>query len=259
MDAADILALYDQEQRIAIEYPDMRKDALPHVIRFVRPAPGMSFVLYSCLDETNADAVIDEQIAYFKQAGLPFSWKVYDHDTPLDLKERLVSHGLEAEEPGAIMVLDLHETPPALLAPVMADVRRLSHPDQIEDVIKVEEQVWGRDFAWMRVRFPGYMALPGYTSIYVAYVDGEPACAGWLNDPGRSRFASLWGGSTVATYRGRGLYTAVLAARVQEAVARGFRFLTIDAGDMSRPIVASHGFRLLTYACDCECKVTGAD
>jgi hypothetical protein len=31
-------------------------------------------------------------------------------------------------------------------------------------------------------------------------------------------------------YRKRGLYTAVLAARVQEAIQRGYRFLTIEAG-----------------------------
>jgi predicted acetyltransferase len=69
-----------------------------------------------------------------------------------------------------------------------------------------------------------------------------------------SQFADLWGGSTLPNCRGRGLYTAVLAARVQEAVQRGYRFLTIDASPMSRPIVARHGFRLLTYAHACEWK-----
>jgi hypothetical protein len=44
----------------------------------------------------------------------------------------------------------------------------------------------------------------------------------------------------------------VLAARVQEATARGYRFVTIDASPMSRPIVARHGFRLLTMAWACK-------
>jgi len=57
---------------------------------------------------------------------------------------------------------------------------------------------------------------------------------------------SFGGGSTIPAYRKRGLYTAVLAARVQEAIQRGYRFLTIEAGAMSRPIVAAHGFQLLT-------------
>lgn len=259
MDVAELLALYDQEQRIGIEYPDMRKDVLPHVIRFVRPAPGHSFILYSRLDETNADAVINEQFAYFKQAGLPFEWKVYDHDTPSDLEDRLVSRGLETEDPGAIMVLDLSETPRALLQPATADVRRLTVRDQLEDVIRVEEQIWGEDFSWMRQRIGDHMNNPGYVSVYVAYVEQQPACAGWVYFDRHGQFASLWGGSTVAEHRGRGLYTAVLAARVQEARQRGFRFLTIDAGEMSRPIVARQGFRLLTHARSCEWKVPAAD
>lgn len=254
MDVAELLALYDQQQRIGIEYPDMRKDVLPYIVRFVRPAPGMSFILYSRLDETNADAAIDEQFAYFKQAGLPFEWKVYDHDTPSDLKDRLLNRGLVAEDPDAIMVLDLSEAPPALLEPVKADVRRLMHRDQIEDVIRVEEQIWGEDFSWMRQRIGDHMDIPGYVSVYVAYVEQQPACAGWTYFDTPGQFASLWGGSTVAEHRGRGLYTGILAARVQEARERGFRFLTIDAGEMSRPIVARHGFRFLTHAHACEWK-----
>ncbi len=259
MDVAELLALYDQEQRIAIEYPDMRKDVLPHVIRFVRPGPGHSFILYSRLDETNADAVIDEQFAYFKQAGLPFEWKVYDHDTPSDLKDRLVSRGLEAEDPGAIMVLDLNEAPPEPLQPITADVRHLTLRDQLEDVIRIEEQIWGGDFNWIRRRMGDHLDIPGYLSVYVAYLEQQPACAGWVYFDRQGRFASLWGGSTVAEHRGCGLYTAVLAARVQEARQRGFRFLTIDAGEMSRPIVARHGFRLLTHARACEWKAPAAE
>jgi hypothetical protein len=41
---------------------------------------------------------------------------------------------------------------------------------------------------------------------------------------------------------------------VQEARRRGYRFLTIDASPMSRPIVAKHGFQVLTYAHACEWK-----
>ena len=35
------------------------------LVRFVRAAPGMSFVLYSDLDEKTADVIIDDQIDYF--------------------------------------------------------------------------------------------------------------------------------------------------------------------------------------------------
>jgi GNAT superfamily N-acetyltransferase len=106
--------------------------------------------------------------------------------------------------------------------------------------------VWGANFGWMRQRMGDHMAIPGYLSIFVAYVDQRPACAGWTYFHPNSQFAGLWGGSTLPEYRKRGLYTAVLAARVQEAIQRGYRYLTIEAGPMSRPIVATHGFQLLT-------------
>ncbi len=64
--------------------------------------------------------------------------------------------------------------------------------------------------------------------------------------------------STLPAYRRRGLYTALLAARVREARARGVPYLTIDAGSMSRPIVTRHGFELLTTAVSCEWKSDGS-
>jgi predicted acetyltransferase len=82
-----------------------------------------------------------------------------------------------------------------------------------------------------------------------------PACSAWIRFHPPTQFASLWGGSTLPAYRKHGLYTAVLAVRAQEARRRGYRFLTIDASPMSRPIVEKHGFQFLTYAHACNWHV----
>jgi GNAT superfamily N-acetyltransferase len=253
----DVLALYDWEQRREIEFPDMERQVFPHLVRYVRPAPGMSFVLYSDLDEATVDAIIEEQIVYFSALGTPFEWKVYAHDRPADLARRLAARGFETGEPDAIMVLDVAAAPAELLAEPAADVRRLTDPARLADVVSVLEPVWGTDFDWVYERMGGHMAIPNYLSVFVAYVEDKPACAGWTYySPGH--FAGLWGGSTLEAYRGRGLYTAVLAARVREARARGVRYLTIDAGSMSRPIVARCGFEVITYATACEWKNSAA-
>lgn len=246
-----ILTLYDKQQRIRIEYPDARKEALPNIVRFVRPAPAMSWVAYSRLDEANADAVIREQVNHFSQMNQPFSWDVYDHDAPPDLPDRLAAHGFEREnppdDPGALLVLDLRAAPPTLLKPVAADIRPITQRDQLDDVIRVEELVLGGDFTWIKKRMGHHLEIPNYLSVYVAYVGERPACTGWIYWHPQSQFASLHGGATLPDYRGRGLYTSVLAIRVQEAIRRSYRFLTIEAGPMSHPIVAKHGFRLLTH------------
>ena len=257
MNATEILALFDRRQRQEIEYPDMRKEVLPHVTRFIRPAPGLSLLLHSRLNDNNADQVIQQQMADFTQMRLPFTWKVYAYDQPVNLGERLISFGFEpdSDPPDAVMILDLHAVPPRLAAPIQADVRQITHPEQMEDVIRVEQQVWGGSFEWIQARMGAHLQVPGYLSVFVAYVDGQPTCTGWTYYNLKGDFASLWGGSTVPDYRHKGLYTAVLAARVQEAIRRGYCFLTVDAGAMSGPILAQHGFQVLTHATTYDWKI----
>jgi hypothetical protein len=259
MNRDELLEKFDREQRIDITFPDMRKETTPRIVRFLRDPPGMSFVLYSKLDEDVADAVIAEQIADFRERQLPFEWKLYDHDRPADLRQRLLDQGFTAQDPDAVMVLELAEAPATLRAPVAADVRPITEREQLEDAIHILEAVYGGDFSWVRRRLGDHLAVPDYVSIYVAYVADEPACVGWTYFHPDSSFASLWGGSTVPHLRRRGLYSAVLAARVQEALRRERRYLTIDAGPMSRPLVARHGFALLTHAHACNWQAPAAE
>ncbi len=249
MDVTEILALYDEQERKYSEHPSYVREATPEVVRAVsKRLERLSFVIYSQLNETNADRVIAEQIARFQAwGGYGFEWKTYDHDTPPDLQARLAAHGLEGDEREGLLVLDLSDCPPVYLQPVTADVRKIGI-EQVRDVTAVQEIVWGENFDWLEEQLQENLAAqPDFWSIYVAYVDNKPVCAAWSNFPTNSLFAGLWGGSTLPGYRNRGLYTAVVAARAQEALQRGYRFLTVDASDMSRPILLKRGFKLLTY------------
>jgi predicted GNAT superfamily acetyltransferase len=53
----------------------------------------------------------------------------------------------------------------------------------------------------------------------------------------------LIAGGVAEWARGRGAYRALVAARWEEAVARGTPALVTQASPMSRPILASLGFR----------------
>ena len=49
VDAEAILALYDLEQRIDVDFPGVRKERRPHLIRSVSETGGPHFILYSRL------------------------------------------------------------------------------------------------------------------------------------------------------------------------------------------------------------------
>ncbi len=255
MNRQELLALYDQHLRIEIDYPGVRKESSPQLVRFIKPAPGMNFIAYSRLDEAHLDASIQEQIAYFAPMRQPFSWHVYEHDSPPNLKDRLLVHGFAPDDdPDAVMVLNVQGVSSALLEASPIEIKRLTQSDQLDDVVRTEEQVLGGNFSWLKQRLSEHMAIPDYLSVYVAYVDGQPACSGWIYFYPHNAFAGLFGGATLPTLRKRGLYTAVLAVRVREALQRGYRFVTTGASPMSRPILAHHGFQQLTCAYAYEWK-----
>jgi hypothetical protein len=254
---SQMLALFDQDQRIDIEYPGSRREVTPEVVRHIDTSgTGEGMLLYSHLNAANADQIIREQVTYFESLGQAFEWKVYDHDQPPDLKERLRSYGFEVGEAEAIMLLDLEEAPKILWQPVLHNIQRIISPERISDILGIEQQVWDEDCSglghYLQAALTNY---PEQMSVYVAYMDGQPASTAWVYFPKHSQFASLWGGASLSGYRKRGLYTALLAVRAQEARARQVRYLTVDASPMSRPILEKFGFEQMGYSYPCHLKL----
>jgi len=256
MDKSQLIELYNQDQRKDVEYPNMRREVTPEVVRHVDLSEiGEGTIIYSRLTESNVGDVIREQIRYFEELGQGFEWKLYDYDQPPDLKDRLVSHGFEIEEEEAILVLDLENAPAFFWQPVTPNIQRINDPKKLSDVLAVQQQVWNEDFtAFIEYLGETISKHPEQMSIYVAYVNKQPASAAWTYFPKHSQFASLWGGSTISSFRKQGLYSALLALRAQEAKTRNVKYLTVDASPMSRPILEKFNFELIAYSYPCKWK-----
>jgi len=254
LDDRDILELYDRHERREAAYPRSRRETTDRVVRMIDLDPdGHHCVIHSRLTEADADAAIEGELAYFRALGRNFEWKLYSHDKPANLKARLAAHGFSIGGDEALMVLELDRLPPALAAGHPHDVRRVVDERGIADYAAVNAETWPEDHAvWVESVAATLREAPERISVWVAYAEGRPVCAARIDFPERSSFASLWGGATLEGYRGRGIYTAILAARTKEAIGRGYRFLTIDASPMSRPIVAKLGFRLLAITNPCD-------
>jgi GNAT superfamily N-acetyltransferase len=71
-------------------------------------------------------------------------------------------------------------------------------------------------------------------------------CAAWLVVRPGTGLAGLRGGSTLPGWRGRGIYRALVAARVRLAAAHGVSYLHADASPDSAPVLRRGGFHAVT-------------
>lgn len=247
MDVQAVLQAYDRYERRERVFADMRREDVGPVVRHIHRAEPSSMVLWSRLDAANADAVIADQVAFYNGIGHKFEWKLYDYDTPADLRDRLVAHGFAPEDPEALLALDLQTAPAELLAPPKHAVQRITDPELVPEVLSVQDEVWGWDPELARMLAGVMRLIPDDLSVYAVYDGDLPVSSAWIDFTEASPFCGMWGGATLPAYRGRGIYTALVAVRAQEAIARGKRYLTIDASPMSRPICERQGFQFLTY------------
>jgi GNAT superfamily N-acetyltransferase len=258
VERSELLALFDRQVRLDSFSPLTDRDYLPQDEPLVvRDSPldegaRWGWISYSNLDESNADRLIQEQIDFFTGKRQNFEWKRFGHDGPPDLDERLLRHGFVREEYETVMAVDLDEAPPEFRNPagvVSHDIRKVTTLEGLREVARLEEAIWEHSFDWIETELAAELLLPDEpTVVYLAYLDGVPAAAAWMRFYEGAQFAALFGGSTLPQHRNLGLYTALLQTRAAEARRRAYRFLTVDAGEMSRPILEKHGFIALTTA-----------
>jgi len=113
----------------------------------------------------------------------------------------------------------------------------------------MESEVWGEDWGWLADDLIARIAsAPDDIAVFAAYdrAADRMVSAAWLVFYPGTEFAGLWGGSTLAAWRGRGIYRALVAVRARRAVARGVRYLQVDASDDSAPILRRLGFGAVT-------------
>lgn len=171
------------------------------------------------------------------------SWEVGSSATPSDLVDRLHALGLVDDEPdplaiGMVLTNEPEEPPPAGV-----EVRRARTREELLEAGRIAAVAFGMPGAVPEPEEP----TPGLET-YVAYVDGRPAAR--ATAAFTQYGATLFGGATLPEARGRGAYRALVAARWEDAVARGTPMLVTQAGRMSRPILERLGFRAV-----CEIRI----
>ncbi|WP_369142465.1 GNAT family N-acetyltransferase [Streptomyces sp. R44] len=250
MEPQHLRDLYDLQlrQEARPDGPGCRVERDGAVVRQTGPAHAWNGVLWSGVDTEDADRAIAGQIRHYGAAGLSFEWKLYGHDTPADLGDRLRAAGFTPEEPETLMAAEAATALPGEVPlPEGVELRAVTDEAGVRQVVEVHERAFGTDSSDIgRQLLDRLAADPDTVTAVVALAAGEPVSAARLELYPGTDFAGLWGGGTVEGWRGRGLYRALVAHRARIAAARGFRYVQVDAADTSRPILHRLGFLTLT-------------
>ena len=215
------------------------------------PIAGPNHVSWIRCRPDQAGEVISEARAIFRAHRLPFMWTLDPHTEPPDFASQLAAHGVYPDphdEEVAVMALPIEaavESPPIPGLEILDALRDLatfrkadaaaSEAFMSDDGGDAPERVAMLERRRLNMRAAGNRVL------LLAMVDGEPAGAGGLTlHPPAG--AIINGGSVRPAFRGRGVYRAMVAARLEIARRSGVEGLAVWGGAMSRPILDRLGF-----------------
>ena len=197
---------------------------------------GFNEVSHAVLAAGEADAVIDAAIARYRDAGIKFRWTVGPDSSPADLGERLERRGLVRSISHAMVrATDFDEAPPPGVTIERVDA---SNVDEFTNAMaegwSSEPQPLADANALILRSYPNHR-------MYLARVDGEPAAT--AAQVLFERSAYLLGAVVLPRFRRRGLYRALVAARLADARAAGLALATSHArASSSAPLLAKLGF-----------------
>jgi GNAT superfamily N-acetyltransferase len=242
LDRRAVLAQYDREMRE--DPPPSSGATFERSGDVVRELHGDDTILFTRLTSASAPTVVLEEARRSRWLARTLEWKVYDHDQPPELAELLRAAGFHPDEPETLVALDLESWQSGPL-PDGVRIREVDDLATFEDALVVSSAAFGASGPETLEKFRTRLADPT-ARLFVAYLGDRPISAGRLElAPGRT-FASLWGGGTIPEARHRGAYRALVQARAERARRGGYRYLTVDARETSRPILERLGFVPLT-------------
>jgi GNAT superfamily N-acetyltransferase len=244
MDVRAVLAAFNEQvRRNPTPEPGTRIEHDGPVIRVVSTGDGWNGLVWSQLDETNADGVIAAELRRFGELGRPWEWKYYSYDQPYDLPVRLRAAGLLPDPEESLMVASIAELDIDVPSPPGVRLEPVTDAVGVAALVSAGNEAFGEEHAELgRALLAALAVEPPIVAAFVAMAGETPIAAGRVELPPTGEFASLWGGGTVPAWRGRGVFRALVAERAALARARGYRYLQVDASPASRPILVRLGF-----------------
>jgi GNAT superfamily N-acetyltransferase len=246
--AAELLASYHQQVRgvLPARQPEsLRMDRDGPLLRMIGGNHG-GWVEYRDLAGLTGqalDALIERTCQYFAGRGQAFEWKTHSYDEPADLPDRLRAAGFVAGEVETVVIGPAEQLTGEPPLPAGVRIRRVTDRADFDRIAQLQTEIWQEDWSWLADDLAERQAAdPDDLAIFAAEAGSQLVSAAWIVRSPATEFATLWGGATLAQWRGRGIYRALVARRAQYAVEVGNRYLQVDASSDSAPILQRLGF-----------------
>lgn len=252
-DHAALLAAYDASLRAEAEMLGAGRTARLGPLWLGWFGEGQGFVSYRSLDGVeDLPALIDAAVKGFCAPGADgeavnqIEWKTRSHDAAPGLEEALAAAGFEADEEESVMVgaaSGLVGVP----TPEGVEIVEITDEEALWRALRMQDLVFGSEMAArMAPEILGRWARGERLRVFAALVDGHVVSAGRIDPVPGTDFAGIWGGATLPEFRGRGIYRALTARRVEAVASDGVRWVHSDSTDDSRPILERAGLVRVT-------------
>ena len=199
---------------------------------------------YSQVSDHEAESTIDRVIASYRKHALPVKWFVGPWTEPSDFGDRLLARGFRtwdvrtmACDPGNAIEHDAEVEP-------VTEANLDRYNDAMVDGWSMAED---QRAPMRRTTLAAMRRSPRNAYFFLATVGGEPAgTTGLLL---RGRYAYLVGAHVLDRFRGRGLYRALIEARLRFLRERGVTLAVTHAREAtSAPMLEHFGFETLFRA-----------
>lgn len=190
-----------------------------------------------------ADTRIAEVVAWFRERGLPFVWRLGPADRPADLAARLLARDFTLDPDGLPGMAAPLDDLPAVELPPAASIEPVRDPVTFR--------------TWLDVLVEGFAMPPEIGDAFVPFGDlgfGEelptrPLLARLDGRPVATALGALAGGgvvisnvTTVSEARGRGLGRAITLATMHAGAAAGARLAVLASTEMGHSVYRRLGF-----------------
>jgi ribosomal protein S18 acetylase RimI-like enzyme len=221
--------------------PQTIAEDTPNFVRVYTPGARemlLNIVLRFSSDRAVTSQDIEEVIAPFRHHRLPFQWWLTLGAEPAGLRDQLHELGMQTWGGATSMTLSLVEWEPRYPSAVGAyTLGRVASPEDGNAALQVICAV----FFVPREPMARWTTLNPHASIYLAYLDGKPACA--LATLQQSGVVGIYHVATLPFARRRGIAGNLLILALQDAIKAGCTIATLTATPEARHLYERLGFR----------------